>query len=70
MLSPSEINEIKNYFQPKSLSGKHLPNPKEVSDNQEFHLLVDGVYIEHKMFKSKWFRKEINASNQVILVEV
>lgn len=64
------IEELKNYFAPKILSGKYLPNPKTVTDNQEFYLFVDGVYKEHKMFNGKWHRKEINASNQVILVEV
>lgn len=38
MLSPSQIEEFQNYFKPKALSGKTLPNPKTVMDGTEFYI--------------------------------
>ncbi len=71
MLNPSEINEIKNYFQPKTLSGKHLPNPKEVPDNTIFFKQEsDGVFVEHIMFQGRWNKKVVDANSNVVLEQV
>lgn len=71
MLNPSEIEEIKNYFAPKVLSGKNLPNPKTVADNTSFYLKdSNSIYIEHIMIDGKWHKKKVDLNSQVVLEEV
>ncbi len=65
------IEELKNDFAPKILSGKNLPNPKSVTDNQGFYLEAsDGVYQEYIMFKGKWHKKVVDSNYNVILEQV
>jgi hypothetical protein len=69
--SVKEIEELKNDFAPKILSGRTLPNPKTVIDGQSFYLQAsDGVYQEYLMFKGKWNKKVIDLNYNVILEQV
>lgn len=71
MLSPSDIEEIKNYFSPKVLSGKSLPNPKAVADNTIFYKEEsDGVFAEHIMFNGRWNKKVVDFNSNVVLEQV
>lgn len=70
MFSVSEIEELKNYFQSIPESGSSLPNPREVPDWTVYFLLVDGVYIEHLMFKNNWYKKVVDSDSQIILEKV
>lgn len=65
-----EVEELKQYFQPKTEYGDKLPNIKSVNDNTVFYLKTDGVYYEHIMFNSKWHKKKVDSSDNLILVEV
>ena len=57
-LDVDQQKEIENYFSPKVLNGKSLPNPKSVADKTIFYLLAsDGVYVEHIMFNGKMEQK-------------
>lgn len=70
-LNPQDIEEIKNYFAPKSLSGKTLPNPKTVTDNTIFYKEEsDGVYVEHVMFGGRWNKKVVDANSNVVLEQI
>ena len=69
--SVSEIEELKNDFAPKILSGKTLPNPKSVSNGQSYYKEEsDGVFVEHIMFKGRWNKKVVGSNNNVILEQV
>ena len=70
-LNTQDIEEMKNYFAPKELRGKSLPNPKTVNDFTTFWLQdSNGVQIEHKMFNGKWHIKVIDNNLRVVLLEV
>lgn len=71
MLQVEDIEELKNYFSPKILKGKSLPNPKSVSDSTIYFLEAsDGVYVEHIMFNGRWHRKVVDSNSQVTLEQV
>lgn len=71
MLNPQEIEEIKNYFAPKVLSGKSLPNAKSVTDNTIFYKEEsDGVFVEHIMFNGRWNKKVVDINANVVLKAV
>ena len=71
MLKPNEIEEIKNYFSPKVLQGKSLPNPKSVADNTIFYKEEsDGVFEEHIMFNGRWNIKVVDSNSKVVLRQV
>jgi len=65
------IEELKNYFAPKVLSGKSLPNPKTVTDNTVFYKQEsDGVFVEHIMFNGRWNKKVVDLNSNVVLEQV
>lgn len=71
MLKVEDIEEIKNYFSPKVLSGKSLPNPKSVADNTVFYKEEsDGVFVEHIMFNGRWNKKVVDLNSNVVLEQV
>jgi len=48
-----ELEELKYYFQPKTIEVNKLPNPKESEDKQFFIKVVDGTPKVYVMFNGK-----------------